>query len=792
MMNDSSDSSLHYETSDHGKGIHLLQIHEFEKISTPITIATWFLVIIIAKILFHRFSKISSILPDSAMLLVLGGIFGAVVHFIYPSEEFYLKPEWFFLYLLPPIALEAGFFLPNKDFFHNLGTISTYAVFGTIWNIASIGKPLLWNYLNVNFLGFTLFLFRDYFHGSPTALQLLLFATLISAVDPVAVICVFEEIHVNQLLYICVFGESLLNDAVTIVLYHTFNAMTEIGAENMLPVDYVTATSSFFVVSFGGILVGAIWAIITGLTTRLGVQVNVVQPLICFIFPYMSYLIAERYSLSSILAIVVCGLMMKQYIVANISKKSLVTVKYFMKTASSSCEALIFVYLGMSSISKNHDVDYLFIVITLVSCLVYRFIGVVFLTYLLNFKRQEKIGFVDQFIMGYGGIRGAVCYGLVMSLDSNVVPCKNMFATTTIIVILFTVFLQGGTIKWLVKYLKVKQSENRKKALFEMITENVNNHLMGGIESIAGLHGHYWFRLTLERLNQKYIQPYLMVKQVDKGMKLVEHNEEIQVKEAVSYLRKYGSFAGMPTVQSKSCLVQSQSVANGFQFGPSSNGLLTPPKIIIPRNISMRTFVQEKLDRLNSPPAMYSRHFLDTDLQTRPNPFIPQLDLLHCNDDRDEHDFIESDAGYKTFPYSKSSQKDMVISTFRKSSKPNLMPPTNGQAPGHTAINIDSMDLCIPKKNDGIRQRPRFMITSDSTELSGSQFSPEEANSLDSSPIHIGRFEIKTDEGSKHPVSYHRSHRAGTTTTEETVSLMPIQEQDERERGDTITSLSQV
>lgn len=118
-------------------------------------------------------------------------------------------------------------------------------------------------------------------------------------------------------------------------------------------------------------------------------------------------------------------------------------------------------------------------------------LGVILLTYLLNFKRQEKIGFVDQFIMGYGGIRGAVCYGLVMSLDIDP-AIKNMFATTTIIVILFTVFLQGGTIKWLVKYLKVKQSENRKKTLFEMITENVNTHLMGGIESVAGLHGHYW------------------------------------------------------------------------------------------------------------------------------------------------------------------------------------------------------------------------------------------------------------------------------------------------------------
>lgn len=56
----------------------------------------------------------------------------------------------------------------------------------------------------------------------------------------------------------------------------------------------------------------------------------------------------------------------------------------------------------------------------------------------------------------------------------------------------------------------------------------------------------------------------MMVKKIDKGMKLVEHNEDLQVKEAVSYLRKYGSFAGMPTVQSKSSLVQSNSVANGL------------------------------------------------------------------------------------------------------------------------------------------------------------------------------------------------------------------------------------
>uniref|UniRef100_A0A915A499 Sodium/hydrogen exchanger n=1 Tax=Parascaris univalens TaxID=6257 RepID=A0A915A499_PARUN len=145
------------------------------------------------------------------------------------------------------------------------------------------------------------------------------------------------------------------------------------------------------------------------------------------------------------------------------------------------------------------------------------------LTWLLNIRRVQKIGTVDQFIMSYGGIRGAVCYGLVMSLNGQVVSAKNMFASCTIMVILFTVFVQGATIKWLVKLLKVKQNEVHKKTIFEMVSENVINNMMCGVEGIMGYRGHYW------------------------------------VKEAVQHLKEYGSFAGLPTVQSRALLVTSSS-----------------------------------------------------------------------------------------------------------------------------------------------------------------------------------------------------------------------------------------
>uniref|UniRef100_A0A915Q2A3 Cation/H+ exchanger domain-containing protein n=1 Tax=Setaria digitata TaxID=48799 RepID=A0A915Q2A3_9BILA len=225
---------------------------EWHDLNTPLSICLWLLSIVLAKIISHS-SKRLTIVPDSALLILVGFAAGSIMDRFW-SHEIYLHPDFFFLYLLPPIALDAGYALPNQAFFDNFGTIILYAVLGTIWNIASVG--------------FILFLASSFFAISIPWIDLFLFSTLISAVDPVAVLSVFEEINVNRLLYICVFGESLLNDAVTIVMYHALAAMAKIESENLEADDFIKALISFFLVSFGGILIGIVGAAITGLATK--------------------------------------------------------------------------------------------------------------------------------------------------------------------------------------------------------------------------------------------------------------------------------------------------------------------------------------------------------------------------------------------------------------------------------------------------------------------------------------------------------------------------------------------
>lgn len=91
---------------------------------------------------FHLSHKVTRVVPESALLIVLGVLLGGIVWAADHIASFTLTPEVFFFYLLPPIVLDAGYFMPNRLFFGNLGSILLYAVIGTVWNAATTGLSL--------------------------------------------------------------------------------------------------------------------------------------------------------------------------------------------------------------------------------------------------------------------------------------------------------------------------------------------------------------------------------------------------------------------------------------------------------------------------------------------------------------------------------------------------------------------------------------------------------------------------------------------------------------------------
>uniref|UniRef100_F6U823 Cation/H+ exchanger transmembrane domain-containing protein n=3 Tax=Ciona intestinalis TaxID=7719 RepID=F6U823_CIOIN len=157
-------------------------------------------------------------LPESIAVVFLGAAIGGIVKIMQTAgvgnwlAEEMLSPNTFFLMILPPIIFEAGYSLHKGNFFQNFGSILIFAVFGTLVSAMFVGGGMY--LMGVAGIAYNL-----------TLTECFAFGSLVSAVDPVATIAIFKALNVDPTLNMLVFGESILNDAVAIVLTNTFQGL---------------------------------------------------------------------------------------------------------------------------------------------------------------------------------------------------------------------------------------------------------------------------------------------------------------------------------------------------------------------------------------------------------------------------------------------------------------------------------------------------------------------------------------------------------------------------------------
>lgn len=387
-------------------------------------------------------------LPESIVVVFLGALIGLILnnssmrHIANWEREEVFSPTAFFLVLLPPIIFESGYNLHKGNFFQNIGSILVFAIIGTTISALVIGS-------GVYLLGLAEVAYRLNFVES------FAFGSLISAVDPVATVAIFHALDVDPILNMLVFGESILNDAISIVLTTTVMPMVSGSGAEGNGESIISALNTFCLMFFASAGIGVLFALMSALLLK-HIDLRKHPSLefgLMLVFTYAPYVLAEGIHLSGIMAILFCGIVMSHYTHFNLSTVTQITMQQTMRTLAFIAETCVFAYLGLAIFSFKHRCELSFVIWTIILCLLGRAANIFPLAYVCNLFREHKITPKMSFILWFSGLRGAISYALSLHMQFSSEEARHVVITTTLIIVLFTTLFFGGSTMPLMKYL---------------------------------------------------------------------------------------------------------------------------------------------------------------------------------------------------------------------------------------------------------------------------------------------------------------------------------------------------
>ncbi|MFC0181941.1 sodium/proton antiporter, CPA1 family [Pseudarcicella hirudinis] len=387
------------------------------------------------------------------VLLIVAGI---AVGFIPSLPDISLNPEIVFLIFLPPLLYDAAFNISFKEFKVHINTISTLAI--SLVFITASGIALVAHYL---------------IPGMTWPLSFVLGAIL-SATDAVAAMSITKGLGLAHKTSTILEGESLVNDASALVAYRF-----AVAAVTGTAFIFWKASLEFVILMAGGLLIGIIMSKILAVIIKRVKDNNIVTISFMLLMPFITYLAAESFHVSGVIAVVILGLAISRFsnkvFPENLKQqsKSIWDIIIFL------LNGLIFILIGLqfpyvvNSIDKSNLLPFIGygFIITVVA-LALRMARVFSQQVNLEKAFQKGRGKITEhalldlknsLIISWSGMRGIVSLALAIGLpttlsDGGSFPERNTIIFISVVVVLFTLIGQGLTLPFLVRSLNLKHS----------------------------------------------------------------------------------------------------------------------------------------------------------------------------------------------------------------------------------------------------------------------------------------------------------------------------------------------
>ena len=401
------------------------------------------IIIILAFVMFAN--KIRVAYP---IVLVLGGL---LLSFTSAFSHVVIDPELVFFIFLPPLLYEAAWQTSWKEFWKWRRVITSFAfpiVIITSCVIAIVSHSLI--------PGFTL------------ALGFLL-GGIISPPDAISATTIMRQVSVPKSMVSIIEGESLLNDASSLVIFRFALAAILTGQ-----FDLQEATVDFFLVIIMGTVIGLIIAVIFYAVHRWLPMTPSIEIVLTLVTPYCMYYFAEHFHFSGVLAVVCGGLFLSSRRQRMLSFRSRIEAVNVWSSLVFVMNGLVFMLIGLQlpvivqqlgEVSLRTAIWYGLAIsgVLIVNRLLCAFGAVIVTRFMSRFIKvaDANPGWKGPAVLGWAGMRGVVSLAAALSIPvlmapGQAFPHRNLILFITFIVILMTLVFQGLTLPWLIRKIKLE------------------------------------------------------------------------------------------------------------------------------------------------------------------------------------------------------------------------------------------------------------------------------------------------------------------------------------------------